>query len=178
MRTSKPARSGRLRCAEREAILVLLAVAVTATIGAPLGQSQTRMSAPVNPSSFTGDLSTLPKSTGGHPAPPQRALNPNSHPRPPLPPGPPDPVWQKHLGAAPTIGLAPGVTPPQFTTPSPNFDTFDGGDGPPDANGAVGPNHYITMVNFTFQIFDKKGNLKAGPTDPATLWSSAPAGDA
>jgi len=69
------------------------------------------------------------------------------------------------------------VTPPQFTTPSPNFDTNQPGDGPPDANGAVGPNHYIAIVNFTFQIFNKQGTSLAGPTDPATFWAAAPAGD-
>ena len=33
-------------------------------------------------------------------------------------------------------------------------------------------------MNFTYQIFDKAGNSLAGPTDPATFWSGAPAGDA
>jgi hypothetical protein len=64
-----------------------------------------------------------------------------------------------------------------FTSPSPNFDTDQPGDGPPDANGAVGPNHYIAIVNFTFEIFDKNGVKLSGPTDPQTLWSGAPAND-
>jgi hypothetical protein len=61
--------------------------------------------------------------------------------------------------------------------PSPNFDSDQPGDGPPDANGAVGPNHYIQIVNFTFEILDKSGARLAGPTDPQTLWSGAPVND-
>ncbi len=30
---------------------------------------------------------------------------------------------------------------------------------PPDTNGAVGPNHYVQMVNLLFQIFDKSAIL-------------------
>src|SRR5207244_9783698 len=41
--------------------------------------------------------------------------------------------------------------------------SFDGnsnlcGCSPPDPNGAVGPNHVVTMSNLHFQIFDKSGN--------------------
>ncbi|MBA2436578.1 MAG: hypothetical protein H0V54_16110 [Chthoniobacterales bacterium] len=42
---------------------------------------------------------------------------------------------------------------------------------PPDPNGTVGPNHVVTMVNLTFQIFDKNGNSLLGPTNNNTLWS-------
>jgi uncharacterized repeat protein (TIGR01451 family) len=105
--------------------------------------------------------------------------------RPPLPPGPADPLWKpdKKQGTSGGLtpgspgGLAPGVTPPEFLNPSPNFDSDQPGDGPPDDNGAVGPNHYIQIVNFTFEIFDKNGTQLAGPTDPRSLWSSAPAND-
>ncbi len=42
---------------------------------------------------------------------------------------------------------------------------------PPDPNGTVGPNHVVTMVNLTFQIFDKSGNSIFGPANNNTLWA-------
>lgn len=49
-----------------------------------------------------------------------------------------------------------------------NFDGISineaGGSVPPDPSGAAGPNHYINAVNTAIKIFDKSGNLLAGPT--------------
>lgn len=46
------------------------------------------------------------------------------------------------------------------STPPPSM-TFEGldaeGFSPPDPNGAVGPNHYVQMVNVSFIVFDKQG---------------------
>jgi len=42
---------------------------------------------------------------------------------------------------------------------------------PPDPNGAVGPNHVVTMCNLSFEIFDKQGNVLFGPAANNTLWS-------
>ena len=42
---------------------------------------------------------------------------------------------------------------------------------PPDPNGAVGPNHIVTMCNLSFQIFDKVGNSLFGPAANNTLWA-------
>ncbi|MEM8964351.1 MAG: hypothetical protein AAGD38_22890, partial [Acidobacteriota bacterium] len=42
---------------------------------------------------------------------------------------------------------------------------------PPDTVGAVGPNHYISMVNASrFAIWDKSGNNLVPPTTLNTLW--------
>ena len=158
-------------------VVLLLALAllfVPANQAFAQGNGAAFVSPPVSPHSFNGDLSKLPKAPlTNTPAPPLR-INPGRPVAPPRPPGPPDPLWQP--GRANTAStLAPGVTPTQFTTPSPNFDTGQPGDGPPDANGAVGPSHYIAIVNFTFQVFDKQGNSLSGPTNPATFWSGAPA---
>ena len=54
--------------------------------------------------------------------------------------------------------------------------TFDGnsnlcGCSPPDPNGAVGPNHVVTMANEHFQIFNKSGTSLFGPAANNTLWS-------
>lgn len=42
---------------------------------------------------------------------------------------------------------------------------------PPDTDGDVGPNHYFQMVNVSFAIWDKQGNLLYGPVDNSTLWN-------
>ncbi len=60
-------------------------------------------------------------------------------------------------------------------TPAPLF-TFEGQGEfgavtPPDTNGDVGPNHYVQMVNLSFAIYDKAGNLLVGPLNNNTLWS-------
>ena len=89
--------------------------------------------------------------------------NEESGPIPVAPFGPvvPDPVVQRVLGK---IGI-----------PSPII-SFDGnpnlcGCSPPDPNGAVGPNHVVTMSNLHFQIFNKSGTSLFGPAANNTLWS-------
>jgi hypothetical protein len=42
---------------------------------------------------------------------------------------------------------------------------------PPDPVGAVGPNHYVEMVNLVFGVYSKTGTLLLGPVDTGTLWS-------
>src|ERR1043166_219840 len=78
----------------------------------------------------------------------------------PLGPVVPDPVVQRVLGK---IGI-----------PAPII-SFDGNSNmcgcvPPDPNGAVGPNHVVTMSNLHFEIFDKSGNVLFGPAANNTLW--------
>jgi hypothetical protein len=60
-----------------------------------------------------------------------------------------------------------------------NFIGFDNtGFTPPDPSGAVGPNHYVHAVNSSIKIFDKSGNLLAGPTSlGAFLGISSNSGD-
>ena len=42
---------------------------------------------------------------------------------------------------------------------------------PPDTDGDVGPNHYVQMVNLSFAIWDRSGNLLMGPMNSNTIWS-------
>src|SRR5216117_2992660 len=42
---------------------------------------------------------------------------------------------------------------------------------PPDPNGEVGPNNYVEIINLVFGVYDKAGNLLAGPIDTGSLWS-------
>jgi hypothetical protein len=51
-----------------------------------------------------------------------------------------------------------------------NFNVFGFRVNPPDPNGAVGPNHYVEMVNLTYAVFDKRGNKLVGPVDIGALW--------
>ena len=75
-------------------------------------------------------------------------------------PNGPDPVWQKQIGHArethaPEVEF-PGQSSPYF---------------PPDANGTVGPNHYMQTINTVYSIYDKAGTLVAGPTNMNLLFS-------
>jgi hypothetical protein len=52
-----------------------------------------------------------------------------------------------------------------------NFNIFGFRVNPPDPVGAVGPNHYVEMINLVYGIYDKTGNLLLGPVDTGTLWT-------
>jgi len=52
-----------------------------------------------------------------------------------------------------------------------NFNIFGFRVNPPDPNGAVGPNHYIEMINLVFGVYSKTGTLLLGPVDTGTLWA-------
>lgn len=41
---------------------------------------------------------------------------------------------------------------------------------PPDPVGAIGPDHYVQMVNLSFAIWDRSGALLEGPVSNNTLW--------
>ncbi|MDQ5837959.1 MAG: exo-alpha-sialidase, partial [Acidobacteriota bacterium] len=46
---------------------------------------------------------------------------------------------------------------------------------PPDPVGAVGPNHYVEMVNSSFAVYSKSGTKLSGPTDINSLFQGLPA---
>ena len=48
---------------------------------------------------------------------------------------------------------------------------------PPDVNGDVGPNHYVSSVNLVYKVFNKNGTVAAGPFATSALFSGLPAGD-
>jgi Calx-beta domain/RTX calcium-binding nonapeptide repeat (4 copies) len=75
---------------------------------------------------------------------------------------------------ASSVTFAPSAAQPEFTIPTPNFDGIPSTNRiPPDTVGDVGPNHYIQMVNTSFQIFDKTGTSLAGPSPINSLWTAA-----
>ncbi len=53
-----------------------------------------------------------------------------------------------------------------------NFDGQNTGAYPPDANGDVNANYYFQVVNTTYAIYDKNGNLLAGPSDLNSIFDS------
>ena len=76
-----------------------------------------------------------------------------------LPKGP-DAVWQKENGRV-----------QQTKAPVQNFEGVGNlfGGSPPDTDGEVGPNHYVQMINVSFQVFDKSGNSLYGPAANNTI---------
>lgn len=45
---------------------------------------------------------------------------------------------------------------------------------PPDTEGDVGKDHYIQMVNMSFAVYDKSGNMLYGPASNLSVWQQAP----
>ncbi len=48
---------------------------------------------------------------------------------------------------------------------------------PPDPVGDVGPNHYVEMVNLSFAVYDKTGDVLLGPAPIGRLWTKFPVPD-
>ena len=160
-------------------VLVMAASFLFASGNQALGQGPpTFVSRPVRPYVLNADLRTLPsaglsipkggegvrKDGGAAPTVPSAAQAP-------------DPLVHNTSG--------PGVlttTPAEFSTPKPSFDGLNGGGNPPDTNGAVGPNHFIQMINTggagtggaVFAIWDKTGAIQPpGSIGIQTLWTAA-----
>ena len=76
----------------------------------------------------------------------------------------PDPVLQSSLGNGDIPGT--GVNFNGISNP-----VACNGCAPPDPNGAVGPNHYVQMVNLKYQIFTRTGTSLVGPANINTLFT-------
>jgi hypothetical protein len=76
-----------------------------------------------------------------------------------------DPALQRTAGS--------GVFGPNIPSTGINFAGIANpcGCNPPDPNGAVGPDHFVEMVNFDFEIFSRTGTSLYGPAATITLWS-------
>ncbi|HQQ03063.1 MAG TPA: T9SS type A sorting domain-containing protein [Bacteroidales bacterium] len=78
-----------------------------------------------------------------------------------LTPAQPDPVRQ--------------ISPPSIPNAGPilNFAGIGNVNGvyPPDTEGDVSPDYYFQMINLSFAIYDKQGNLLFGPVNNSTLWN-------
>jgi hypothetical protein len=130
----------------------------------------------VTPFSFNGDLRSLPPPPA--PGPPREipeGVNPSAPAPAPAgltapPPGQSlDPVLQSGFGRSRNDPLQSEV----LSNPIVSFDgvTNVNNVAPPDPVGDVGPNHYVQAVNVSFAIFDRAGNLLAGPSSINSLWA-------
>jgi hypothetical protein len=88
-----------------------------------------------------------------------------------------DPLTAKGLHRnAPTTMPTPSLT-FNGATSADNTSAGVGSLTPPDTNGDVGPNHYVSIVNSVLKVFDKTGAVVSGPTAVNALWSSLPSTD-
>jgi hypothetical protein len=82
------------------------------------------------------------------------------------------------LDAGPAVSTMPS---PLFTFEGPsafdNVPIFGGTVLPPDPVGDVGRNHYVAMVNLTFAVYSKAGQLLFGPADTGRIWTGFPIED-
>ena len=85
-----------------------------------------------------------------------------------------DAALQRSSGLSP-LAATPTISAPSLTfeglSNQDNFNIFGFRVNPPDPVGAVGPHHYVEMINLVFGVYDKKGNLLLGPVDSGTLWA-------
>lgn len=80
-----------------------------------------------------------------------------------------DPVVQRIFGS-----LMSPSSPLSIPDPLHTFEGIASRDNvnPPDTDGDVGPNHYIQIVNSSFQIFKKDGTSVYGPATINSLWQA------
>ncbi len=92
-------------------------------------------------------------------------------PRPPPIPAFIDPIRQDWTAWYDTTLVPAGLAAP---TPLTSFGGVNESVEPPDPDGAVGPNHYVQVVNFAVTIFDKTGAILRGPVGSNTIWAGLP----
>ncbi|HEX7779946.1 MAG TPA: hypothetical protein VF424_11925, partial [Vicinamibacterales bacterium] len=124
----------------------------------------------MKPLVFKGSLRSLPTAQPG----PSQAF-PIGFPMRPQPLAPGGGTVRPDRPAPPGGGATPPDAEPaiDFSNVYPNFNGAFDLCCPADPNGDVGPNHYIQMVNSSFQIFDKAGGSLAGPSRINTIWTGA-----
>src|SRR5437899_5583955 len=78
-------------------------------------------------------------------------------------------------GALQLFKPAPSIPAPLLTfegmSNQDNFNIFGFRVNPPDPNGEVGRNNFVEMINLVYAVYDKAGNLLAGPIDTGSLWA-------
>ena len=88
-----------------------------------------------------------------------------------------DPLLRKDQNVnAPQVQPTPSLT-FQGASQIDNAAVGIGGVLPPDVNGDVGPNHYVSSVNLVYKIYNKNGTVAAGPFPTSALFAGLPAGD-
>jgi len=146
--------------------LVLCTAAQSPSENAPRVQNNARVEAEVHHDT-SGPLWQMP------PAP--RIAGPRVHPLRPIP-------HANGSSVAPAEPISQPLVQPFMPATLLNFSGIGNGftgpagpftvnSAPSDANGSVGPNHYVQIVNTDFAIFNKSGVAIFGPVPVNTLWS-------
>jgi hypothetical protein len=52
-----------------------------------------------------------------------------------------------------------------------NFNLYGFRVNPPDSMGAVGPYHFVELINLAFAVYDKSGNMLLGPLAVGDIWA-------
>jgi len=120
---------------------------------------------PVVVQSLKHDVSPPLRTLHASPVPPEGK---GSQPRRPLRPGQSGPGVPT---ASKSIQMTAGAS--SMPSASTNFEGVNNVDNvlPPDTNGDVGPNDYVQWANLHFEIFDRTGASRMGPSAGNTLWS-------
>jgi hypothetical protein len=94
------------------------------------------------------------------------------------------PMKKGHRKAGPDLirDIVTEIISPNMPSPSLTFDGLDStqacnGCVPPDSDGDVGSNHYINTANSSIQIYDKAGNVLAGPITYNSFFSAIGTGN-
>ena len=168
------------RALEAVVVLALSSFALTAVTPAPAASLRPAAKSltvrgpfvdpAVRPLVFKGSLRSLPIARPG----PSQAF-PIGFPMRPQPLAPGGGTVRPDRPAPPGGGATPPDADPaiDFSNVYPNFNGAFDLCCPADPNGDVGPNHYIQMVNSSFQIFNKAGTSLAGPSRINTIWTGA-----
>lgn len=82
-----------------------------------------------------------------------------------------DRALQGEIGPSLTAAIAPPLANFEGLSNQDNFNVFGFRVNPPDPVGAVGPNHYVEMINLVFGVYDKAGNPLVPATDIGALWA-------
>ncbi len=116
------------------------------------------------------ELAKLPRAERERELDEMEKVMPNPHVgrlnRPPVGPSKAARIVQDHFG--PLDIPAPGVS---FEGQGAGLANTAVGGYPPDTDGAVGPNHYVQIVNTSLAVFSKTGTVLMGPMDTSMVWS-------
>ncbi len=103
---------------------------------------------------------------------PPRTVSDRPSPRPPFPNRAGRPAIPANPALDPALSRGSVADAEPMPPPIASFEGVNNRNNrvPPDANGDVGPAHYVQWVNLSLAVWDKEGNLLYGPVDGNTIW--------
>ena len=160
-------------------LAVLVATAIMSAPGAAFAAPLSQAPAPENAGATKPSADSGPESHHDVSGPlaslrPAAPVSRGTHTDQPLPTPPASTTSDPALQTSPSTSSAPTATNNilgvgnGFSGPN---GTFTVNSAPPDTTGAVGPNHYVQVVNTDLAIYNKSGAVVYGPVPTNTLWS-------